>query len=210
MIAISTAFKRALIGVEIGGKQYFEELDANCKHSENLLPSLDNILRKSNAGLKDNDCFAVVIGPGSFTGLRISLALVKGFMAANGQKNVVAITTNELMAYSYLQTFEQKEHFLTVIDALSGLYYICEFDEKGQKVGEEKVVTAQEIEKLSLKKIGLSEENAPVDEKITPTSKQLLNLALNMQKSKKFVDISKLSPLYLRKSQAEDNLAKKN
>ena len=48
MIAISTAFKKALIGVNVEGKFGYKELDSNCKHSENILPKLNEILEQLN------------------------------------------------------------------------------------------------------------------------------------------------------------------
>ena len=83
MIAISTAFKRAYIALSINGKEDYYELDEGNRHSENLLPEIDNLLQKNDLQLSQNHTFALVIGPGSFTGIRISLALVKGFMAGN-------------------------------------------------------------------------------------------------------------------------------
>ena len=49
---------------------------------------LDEMLRKLDWKLDSIDCFAVAHGPGSFTGVRVGLAAVKGFAAAAGKKIV--------------------------------------------------------------------------------------------------------------------------
>ena len=207
MIAISTAFKKALIGVNVEGKFGYKELDSNCKHSENILPKLNEILEQLNVELKDNDSYAVVIGPGSFTGLRIGISLIKGFLAGGGNKNIVALTTNELMAYTYLKESVENEEFYTVIDALSGLYFICQFSKDGEKIGKERMVQRDELENLPGKKIGLKEEEiAGVDDYIDIPAEYLLELALLKQKKGEFISPELLAPLYLRKSQAETNL----
>ncbi len=204
MIAISTAFKRALIGICIDDESVFKELEASCKHSENILLSIDEVLSKLGKGLKDNDCYSVVVGPGSFTGIRIAIALVKGFLASSSKK-LIKITTNELMAYSYINSCKPSSNFLTVIDGLSGNYFVCEFDKFGNKIGEERLDVGEIKSDFPI--VGLSEENVPfVTYKVEPTAKDLLNLSFEKKKLNDFIDENELIPLYLRKSQAEVSL----
>jgi tRNA threonylcarbamoyladenosine biosynthesis protein TsaB len=66
-------------------------------HSETLLPTVDRILRECDLGIKDIDVLAVTAGPGSFTGLRIGMAMVKGISMASG-KPVVAVSTLDTLA----------------------------------------------------------------------------------------------------------------
>ena len=47
-------------------------------HSNTLLRTIESVLKDGGIQLSDVDLFAVAIGPGSFTGLRIGLATVKG------------------------------------------------------------------------------------------------------------------------------------
>lgn len=66
-------------------------------HAEKLLPSIDTVLKKSGITLKEIDVFAVTTGPGSFTGLRIGIATIKGF-AWTFKKPVVGISTLKALA----------------------------------------------------------------------------------------------------------------
>ena len=52
--------------------------EANPGHSTQLLPAIDSLLRSANIAPSSIDLFAAVIGPGSFTGLRVALACVRG------------------------------------------------------------------------------------------------------------------------------------
>ncbi|MBR1730809.1 MAG: tRNA (adenosine(37)-N6)-threonylcarbamoyltransferase complex dimerization subunit type 1 TsaB, partial [Ruminococcus sp.] len=47
-------------------------------HSQTLVPMIDGVLKNTNTDLSSIDCFAVSAGPGSFTGVRIGVASVKG------------------------------------------------------------------------------------------------------------------------------------
>ena len=47
-------------------------------HSRTLMPMVDAMLKNADLSLGDIDRFAVTVGPGSFTGLRIGIAAVKG------------------------------------------------------------------------------------------------------------------------------------
>ena len=55
--------------------------EAPLKHSENFIPLMDRLLCAEKIPLEKVDAFAVGRGPGSFTGLRIGLSFLQGFMA---------------------------------------------------------------------------------------------------------------------------------
>lgn len=66
-------------------------------HSRTLLPMVQDMLRSSELTLADMDAFAVAAGPGSFTGLRIGLATIKGLSWA-ADKPCIGVSTLEGMA----------------------------------------------------------------------------------------------------------------
>lgn len=53
--------------------------DKSCRHMVNIIGNLDTVLKNSNKSIKDVDLFAVNLGPGNFTGGRISMSIVKIF-----------------------------------------------------------------------------------------------------------------------------------
>jgi tRNA threonylcarbamoyladenosine biosynthesis protein TsaB len=61
-------------------------------HSERLLPAIDRLFALAGSSLAQVDAFAISIGPGSFTGLRIGLATLKAF-AFDETRPVVAVPT---------------------------------------------------------------------------------------------------------------------
>ncbi len=72
-------------------------------HSQTLLPMLDEIVRMTDTDLNSVDVIAVAKGPGSFTGLRIGSATVKGLGLALG-KPIVGIPTVEGLAMNLYDT----------------------------------------------------------------------------------------------------------
>ena len=68
-------------------------------HSETLLTMIDEIVRTSETKLEEIDAIAIAAGPGSFTGLRIGAATVKGLGLAI-DKPVIPVKTCEGLAYN--------------------------------------------------------------------------------------------------------------
>lgn len=79
---------------ELLGESY---VNVKLTHSETLLPMVEGMLRSAKCEMREVDAFAVSVGPGSFTGVRIGVAAVKG-MAFAGDKPCVAVSTLEAMA----------------------------------------------------------------------------------------------------------------
>jgi len=69
-------------------------------HSERIVPAVERLLSDSGLNLTDIISFAVVTGPGSFTGIRVGLATVKGFAYSLGKK-IVPITAMEALAWQF-------------------------------------------------------------------------------------------------------------
>ncbi len=75
------------------------QLRVQTGHSQRLLSLIDRSLSQAGLGLKDIDCLAVSLGPGSFTGLRIGLATAKGICLAQ-EVPLVGIPTLDGLAHS--------------------------------------------------------------------------------------------------------------
>jgi len=67
-------------------------------HSVNLMPMIESCLHSAGMALSDVDAMAAVVGPGSFTGVRIGVATVKG-MAHGAGKDCIAVNALEALSY---------------------------------------------------------------------------------------------------------------
>jgi tRNA threonylcarbamoyladenosine biosynthesis protein TsaB len=73
--------------------------DEESSHSTDLIDNVKRILSQADAELSEVDLFAATVGPGSFTGLRIGLATVKGF-AVSTRKPCAGVSTLAAIALS--------------------------------------------------------------------------------------------------------------
>lgn len=204
MLAISTATKKAYIALKVGEIIDYREIDANCKQSENILKEIDFLLEKNNLKLQDVGNFGVVVGPGSFTGLRIGVALVKGLCAGQKNHRVVPISMLDLMAWQYKADANPDGKFTCIINALSGRLFVATYDKNCKKLSDEKMILETELPQMEGDKVFLKEEFAGVLGGISITPETLLNLALKNEE-KQTVSAFDVCPVYIRKSQAEEN-----
>ena len=69
------------------------------EHSVLLMPMIENLLKDCNLTINDVDGYVVSKGPGSFTGLRIGMATIKG-LSFGSSKPYISISTLDALAYS--------------------------------------------------------------------------------------------------------------
>lgn len=94
-------------------------LNVGATHAERLIKSIDEILAHAGLKMHDVDGLAVAIGPGSFTGLRIGLATVKGLALAE-RKPIVAVSSLKALAYNAFGFFGI---IVPIFDAKRGQVY---------------------------------------------------------------------------------------
>lgn len=104
ILAVDTATKTCSVAVvdEVSVISEYT-VNHNDTHSRFLMGMIREILDISHLSVKALDGFAVTIGPGSFTGLRIGLSAVKGLALATG-KPLVGVSTLEALAFQVSAT----------------------------------------------------------------------------------------------------------
>ncbi len=78
-------------------------INTKLTHSQTLVPMIDALLSSTKLELSDINFFAVNTGPGSFTGIRIGVSVIKG-MAMALNKPCVSVSTLESMAYNFVDS----------------------------------------------------------------------------------------------------------
>lgn len=102
ILAVDTTATAASVAIISDGKLLSESFtNTGLTHSQTLMPMIDNTVKGANLEIKDIDVFAVNNGPGSFTGVRIGVAAVKG-MAQMLKRPCVEISTLESLAYNLI------------------------------------------------------------------------------------------------------------
>ena len=190
----------------------------NFTHSQSILPMTEEAYRHTGLDVNQTDYFAVTVGPGSFTGVRIGVSTVKGLAHAAG-KPCVAVDALEAMAAGVTP-------FAGVIcpiqDARAGQVYGAAFGggTLHRLLPDEPVKLEDYLEKVSafgrdllFLGDGMTVHRARIEEilgekaRFAPPHLSFLRPAaaayLAWEKREEAVEYTKLSPLYLRPPQAE-------
>lgn len=116
-------------------------------HSQTLLPMVQNLLETVSRSCGDVDVLAVSHGPGSFTGVRIGVACVKG-MALVNDTPCVGVSTLEAIAWGGISA--QGALLCAVMDARCGQVYNALFRQEGGelvRLTEDRALSIQELER---------------------------------------------------------------
>lgn len=105
-------------------------LNNGLTHSERLLPMVESTLEASGVNVCDIDLFAVSAGPGSFTGVRIGVATVKGLAYGRG-KPCIGVSTLHALAYNLISS---DGIVCPVMNARRGQVYNALFDCRNGKL----------------------------------------------------------------------------
>ena len=124
LLAVDSAGKSAAVAVLRDDTLLYEAQCSNgLTHSETLLPMIDTALRACGLTVADLDVLGVTNGPGSFTGLRIGLSLVKG-LALPRQIPCAPVSTLEALA----RGMAGQGTVVGALDARRGQVYWAGFD----------------------------------------------------------------------------------
>ena len=120
LLAIDTTGALATAALFQDGELLCErEADAGKKHAETALPLIDALLEENGVTIEQIDLYAVDIGPGSFTGVRIGASLVNALAFAQGKK---IVPVDSLLTLA-LSVGAQALPICAMIDARNGNAY---------------------------------------------------------------------------------------
>lgn len=210
LLVINTAFSTANLALKTSNRTILKDIDDKSKHSESVLKVIDEMCEEAQVDVLDIDTVAVVVGPGSFTGLRIGTAIVKALGSVKNDLNILPLSSLELLGSVVIKEKLCKQNFVCVLNALSDLFFVAYFDKTGIKLEEEKMIGKDEFLKIKEPIFSLKNDLKGYNTtEIDLNCEDVLEFAEEKAKEKKFVSCDELTPVYLRLSQAEDNLLKK-
>lgn len=223
IIGIDSSGLVASVAVYEDGK-IIAEYSTNYKktHSQTLLPMLDEIKNEIGLDLSQVDAIAVASGPGSYTGLRIGAASAKG-MAYSLGKPIIAVPTLEGLAFNMWGT---SDIVCPLMDARRQQVYtgLFEFNPELTCIYEQRAVEISEVIKevnnLGRKVIFLGDGAIAYEELLKTEVKvpfvfapahrnfqsaaSIVTLGAMYYEQGKAVKSEDFEPVYLRKSQAEN------
>ena len=222
LLSVDASGKSAAAAVTEDGVLLADGFENNgFTHSETLLPLVDSVQKQAGVPIGEIDAFAVTTGPGSFTGLRIGCALVKGLA---GDRSCFGVPTLKALAYGL-----RDEHGIVIpmMDARCCQVYTASFEvENGivRQIVDDRAVAVDEVaeeirsflaagKRVTVPGDGAYLLPADVAEKIAvvPPEKKLIHGASVAAAAveSEAVDAARLTLNYLRLSQAEREKNKK-
>ena len=228
-LAIDTSGRVGSVAIGSGVKIFASTMFSEpMRHSAELFCTIQTLLAKIGRKPVEVEHLYATVGPGSFTGLRIAVAMAKTmYLAANTK--VVAISTSDVIAansISYaIKNSMPINRIGTILDAKRGQFYIAVFEyqtEKLVKIVTDQVMTAEQFvqrfcdrdqpiwlsgEGLVYYAEGFRTEGIEIlpEEYWSGRAENAYIIGCEMAEKGQFADPVTLEPFYLRRPEAEEN-----
>ena len=213
ILALDTSSKHFSLAVVKDGKVlYSRSIFLKKVLSDSIMPAIEGILKKAGLKLAKLDGFAVGLGPGSFTSLRVGLSTVKGLAFAL-KKPVVGVPSLDVLALNV----KEDGQVCVVCDAKRNMAYACLYQKTGDTLKRKSKYLLTDIQNVLKqvkgevifigdgvplfreaieKAVGIKAQFAS-EKQMYPQAKHLATLALKRFESKEYDAAESLVPLYL-------------
>ena len=226
ILAIDTSSKICSVSILEDTDVILEKhIENELTHSQKLMPVIDQILKTAKLNLSDFDLLACSIGPGSFTGVRIGVSTVKAFSDVTSLP-IVGVSSLESLAYNSLESNYKNDLVLSILDAKNdNVYYglfkkedndFIKLEELGAKNINEMIDTLKKYHSSPILLVGDGAEKhqyniikhfkkaTSIEDKFDKqTSTSVGKSGFYHYNQGNYGDYNSITPLYLRKSQAE-------
>jgi tRNA threonylcarbamoyladenosine biosynthesis protein TsaB len=148
-------------------------------YSSRMFRQVDFLMSELSMSLNEIDLFAVAVGPGSFTGLRVGLTAIKGW-AEVYRKPIAAVSALEAVA---IQADSRARHVAALLDARRGQVYFALYQRASGgatlvRDGAERVAKPEEFLRIA------ESEFVDVGDRIATPVPELLNLEMSRSETK--------------------------
>lgn len=220
ILGVDTSTMTAGIGIVEDTEILVEaKFNVEITYSEILLSSIDQVLKNVSLKIDDMDGYAISIGPGSFTGLRIGLSTVKGLSFASG-KPIVPVPSLDALArlslycqYPVVTMLDAKKNqvYATIYETKDGElkrqsdYLVIDVEDLVKRISQKTLFVGSGAKLYQKKLIELLKDKAyfSLAEQSLPSGAAVALLGHQKLVMGRSEDIVNLEPLYLRKSEAE-------
>ena len=146
-IAIDTSTRRFCLGVKNSNDYFDMSVNKSTDHAKEIFKRIDDVLKLANTSIEELDFLAVGIGPGRFSGLRVSISAIKSISYVLSIP-IIAISSLEIIAREIMEK-NDKENVILIEDAGRGNLYIGSYALKNHefiKLSNDRVENINEIE----------------------------------------------------------------
>jgi tRNA threonylcarbamoyladenosine biosynthesis protein TsaB len=220
-IAIETSSRQGSVALVVDGVVIADEtFPHGLQHAAGLLPIIDRLLRSHGRSPTDLQQVYLSAGPGSFTGLRIGVTLAKTIAFASPAVKLVAVPTASVLAEN---APADARHLIVVLDAKRGQIFTARFERDAAGVWTVREPTRLDTLSAMLDRaprpVHLLGEGIPYHRQHIPVSSDIIltdeadwrpraqvvaRIGTTMAAAGEFADPQTLTPIYIRKPEAEE------
>jgi tRNA threonylcarbamoyladenosine biosynthesis protein TsaB len=196
-----------------------EQFAHGLKHAAQIIPIIDRLVRSAGWTPRSLEHVYLSAGPGSFTGLRIGVTLAKMLALASGVK-LVAVPTLSVLAEN---APPEAKHLIIVLDAKRDQIFTARFARQGERwieIEPARLDTLLAMLSRSPRPVHLLGEGLPMHDRFVPVDDRqvvvtdqdfwrakasvVARLGLELASRGEFTDPLSLTPIYIRKPEAEE------
>lgn len=204
LLCIDTTKQQAILALNNNGKYSVKIIPETKRHSEALLFELEQFLCDNHLTIQDIDTLGCVVGPGSFTGIRIGVATIKAFKYAL-KSNIVSDDYFSIVASTV------KNGYVALKDTNTAVYLSKISRSKSTGID---VANNDEVKDIVKDKVLYLDGSEHLSEVISYNNISMINDFATIMldyftkkaEAKKFTDDANFAPVYAQLSQAERNL----
>ncbi len=215
-LAFDTSSKSASVAVLRDDVILYDALINNgLNHSEVLLPAIEQACAQAGIKIEEVDLFACTMGPGSFTGLRIGAATLKGFLLA-ADKPAAGVSSLAALA---LNAGKTSKKICSIMDAGRGQVYTAnyKYDKNGilKQTGDERIINPADVNPDVKKEVVIMDSAAAryadmmaLDKNTIPAQQYIRASCVGILGREKYarnelLNAETFAPLYLRSADAQ-------
>ncbi|HBZ17994.1 MAG TPA: tRNA (adenosine(37)-N6)-threonylcarbamoyltransferase complex dimerization subunit type 1 TsaB [Betaproteobacteria bacterium] len=212
ILAIETSTEMCSVALLVGGKLTLSEKHVGQKHSEEILPMIDQLILKSDIVLNQIDVIGFGAGPGSFTGVRLACGVAQG-LAFGLSVPVVPVSSLEALAQAtnfdrvlICQDARMNQVYAAAYERKGDIWspltdpYVCDPQDVTVPLGGGWVVCGSGLSSYAEafeSYFGLSGPTVNVDY-VNPSAKEVLLITEREFKNGQYVSAENAAPMYVR------------
>jgi len=171
---------------------YAYQDNSSNQHSKNTIIELEKAFKETNILPEDINKIIVTNGPGYYTGIRVGVTIAKTYAWS---KKIELIPADTLKCIALSST--KVPNYMTFIDAKRDYYFAALYDENYKEIINKQYISKENIFKLL--------ENKTYSENDDNTKLDILKI-VKYYENKESINPHKLNPVYLKQTEAEENL----
>ncbi|MEA3346586.1 MAG: tRNA (adenosine(37)-N6)-threonylcarbamoyltransferase complex dimerization subunit type 1 TsaB [Candidatus Auribacterota bacterium] len=117
---------------------------------DTLLANVRKVLSAGGASLNDINLVVCGVGPGSFTGIRLGIAFIKGIVTGIEKLETCGVISNDSIGFSCVsEEYSSSKNIMSIVDSKTGRSYVRKYSSRGEPLGEINLLPNEEIKRES-------------------------------------------------------------